>query len=122
MAPLTLFTHWASDKFMREVTDGSKCHHAIVVAVASDTILFDQFLMKGHVLFLAADGLTLGGPNTYLSHLMAAYTLLQCATDEGCMAGKAVGCDLSMGRYGLARTDHEMGHRDGQGDQNHQVQ
>jgi hypothetical protein len=76
MATIALLLYGWLQQLMRELTDGAKGLHALMIAVARNAVLRKQFLMERDILLLLVDGQALGGLQANLLHLVALDALL----------------------------------------------
>ena len=90
------------------MTDGPESFHALVVAVAGDTVIFDQFLVKGDILLFLFNGQTFGGFFANLFYFVTGDALRGWAADKRCVAGKTICSKLGMGINGLSWADHQL--------------
>jgi len=90
------------------MTNRTKSLHALVVAMAGDAIVFNQFLVKGDVLLLLCDRQTFGGYFANLFYFVAGDALRRWAADKRGVAGKAICRQFGMGINRLPRADHQL--------------
>ena len=90
------------------MTNGAESFHALVVTVAGDTIIFDQFLVKGDVLLFLFDRKTFAGYFSDLFYFVAGDALRGWAADKRCVAGKTICSKFGMGINGFSRADHQL--------------
>jgi len=88
------------------MTNGAESFYALMVTVAGDTVIFDQFLVKDDVLLFFFDRQTFGGYFADLFYLVAGDALRGWAADKRGMAGKTICGNFGMGINGFAWTDH----------------
>ena len=90
------------------MTNGAESFHALMVAVAGDTIIFDQFLVKGDILFFLFDRQAFGCYFTDLIYFVAGYALCGSAADKRGVAGKTIGSKFGMRINGFSWADHQL--------------
>ncbi len=102
-----LVTQFDLQEVVRELADRVESLNSFVVAVADDTVPFDQILVKGNEFLLVSDWQALGGEEADLRGFVALDALRRSAPDKGGVAGEAIGLQRLMRVHECARFHHE---------------
>ncbi len=97
VAAVALFPRRDLQQVVGEATDRAERFHALVLAVAGDTVLLGQLLVKGYLLVLVVNRHPGGFELSDLLHPVAGDALVGGAADERRVAGETVIGQIGMG-------------------------